>query len=541
MRDRALRAGAVFDAKVDKVQMRYPKNTDYSLPEGFRAHREDVVGTLRAETSPSLPVPATGREDLKRRVPGLPKRGNGGGDSIKAIKARLGIEEVLAHFGVEVPDSGRDVVMIHCPFHDDRNPSMAVYRRQGRAWCFACNTGGDVLDITALFLQGDVGGAIRYWLGEMGMEGLGRQAAGAHRGSLRRLAEKASILSEWGLRPRDPSELKVFDRLYESKDRIDEELEDVSDRDTVISYLKSLKAWRGWSEAVLSDECGREALCSSPRFFKEGDKRLRLYRINRWAAKVYHHFLLECPDGETGRDYLRSRGIDEETIRTFMLGYAPRRLNCPVGMEHFDCYRDFLYRRAMRNKFEREDFLRAGLGRVMGDGVHDFFHGRVIFPIFDPVNRVVALAGRTLEGGKIKYLNSPATPVFQKGRHLYGLNLTRPEIVRQGYAILVEGYIDLILLWQHGIRNVAATMGTALGRENLRLLSRLTRRVILAFDGDQAGLAAARSAQSLQNDFDIELWFMPLDGGMDPADIVSAYGAEGFLSRLKGCVPVKVL
>ncbi|MDI7252305.1 MAG: DNA primase, partial [Actinomycetota bacterium] len=179
-------------------------------------------------------------------------------------------------------------------------------------------------------------------------------------------------------------------------------------------------------------------------------RRARLYRINQWAAEVYHRVLLEGEEGEAARRYLKSRGIDEESVCIFGLGFAPPRW-------------DFLYRQAMRRGFEVQDFLASGLGLRGEKGVYDRFRGRVIFPIRDLQDRVVAFGGRTLGDEQPKYLNSPETPVYVKSRHLYALNLSRREIVKEGFAVLVEGYTDVILLWQHGIRNVAATLGTALG------------------------------------------------------------------------------
>ncbi len=254
-------------------------------------------------------------------------------------------------------------------------------------------------------------------------------------------------------------------------------------------------------------------------------RRERLYRINQWAAEVYQRVLTESEEGEAARSYLRSRGIDEESVRLFGLGYAPPRW-------------DFLYRQAMRRGFEAQDFLASGLGLRGERGIYDRFRGRVIFPIRDLQDRVVAFGGRTLGDEQPKYLNSPETPVYVKSRHLYALNLSRREVVREGFAVLVEGYTDAILLWQNGIRNVAATLGTALGQDHFRLLSRLTERVVLAFDADRAGVAASLRGLDLQKDFNLDLRVAVLDEGADPADFLADRGAEEFRRRVEGSVPL---
>lgn len=255
------------------------------------------------------------------------------------------------------------------------------------------------------------------------------------------------------------------------------------------------------------------------------NRRAGLYRINQWAADLYHRFLLEAEEGEEARKYLLSRGIDQEAIRRFTLGYAPPRW-------------DFLYRQAIRQGFDAHDFLAAGLGLQGEKGVYDRFRGRVIFPIRDLQDRVVAFGGRTLGEGQPKYLNSPETQIYVKSRHLYALNLSRREVVREGYAILVEGYTDVIALWQAGIRNVAATLGTALGQEHFRLLSRLTDRVILAFDADRAGVSASLRGLDFQANFNLDLRVIVIDEGMDPAEFISRRGPDEFRKRVEESIPL---
>ncbi len=254
-------------------------------------------------------------------------------------------------------------------------------------------------------------------------------------------------------------------------------------------------------------------------------RRTRLYRVNQWAADAYHRVLTEGETGRNAREYLASRGIGEEAVRQFRLGYAPARW-------------DFLYRQALRSGFEAADFLAVGLGLQGEKGTYDRFRDRVIFPIHDLQDRVIAFGGRAMGQAQPKYLNSPETAIYVKSRHLYALNLARREIVSRGYAVLVEGYTDVICLWQAGVRNAVATLGTALGEEHLRLLSRLTQKVILAFDADRAGIGASERGLDFYGDFDLDLRVMLLSEGMDPADFVAAEGPQGFLERVEQSVPL---
>ena len=253
-------------------------------------------------------------------------------------------------------------------------------------------------------------------------------------------------------------------------------------------------------------------------------RRGRFYRINQWAADLYNAVLTK-EAGKPARDYLEARGFDEEAVRVFHLGFAPSRY-------------DFLYRQAMHKGISASDFISVGLGVKGERGTYDRFRGRLVFPIMDLQDRVIAFGGRVIGEGQPKYLNSPETPIYVKSRHLYNLNLARREIIASGFAILVEGYTDVIGLWQAGIRNVAATLGTALSEEHFRLISRLTDRVIFAFDADAAGVSASERGLEFHNQFNLDLRVMVLEKGMDPADFVVKQGREEFVRRVEGSIPL---
>jgi DNA primase len=254
-------------------------------------------------------------------------------------------------------------------------------------------------------------------------------------------------------------------------------------------------------------------------------RRSRLYRINQWAAEVYHATLKDREAGKQARGYLASRSMDQDAVQAFRLGFAPNRW-------------DFLYRQAMHRGFTAVDFVSVGLGLKGEKGTYDRFRGRLIFPIHDLQDRVIAFGGRVIGEGQPKYLNSPETPIYVKSRHLYALNLARREIVRQGFAILVEGYTDVIGLWQAGIRNVAATLGTALGEEHLKLLEKFTERIVLAFDADTAGIVASVRGLDFFDKVLPDIRVIGLADGMDPADFVANSGPDEFLRLTEQSIPL---
>jgi DNA primase len=254
---------------------------------------------------------------------------------------------------------------------------------------------------------------------------------------------------------------------------------------------------------------------------REG-RRERLIALHQLAVESYGG-LLRGEAGEKARSYLEGRGMQEEGWREFRLGYAPPQW-------------DFLYRRAVKNGFTPQEIAESGLFVRGEKGFYDRFRDRVIFPIENRRNEVIGLGGRIMEAGEPKYLNSPETPIYVKGKNLYNLNRAAREIAGKGYAVIVEGYTDVIFLWQAGIRNVVATLGTALGEEHFRILSRLTDRVVLAFDADAAGLDASARSLAFLESFNLDLRVLRMPPGRDPADFVREAGKEAFMQLLEESV-----
>lgn len=300
----------------------------------------------------------------------------------------------------------------------------------------------------------------------------------------------------------------------------------------------------GFREALelLAREAGVPLQHESP---ERRERRERLAALVS-AAVAFYQAQLAGPAGEQARRYLEvERGLSAETVAAWKLGWAP---------DEWRALRDHLAARG----YGEDDMVRAGLLVQPEDGgaPYDRFRGRIIFPIADERGVFVALAGRILGAGEPKYLNSPQTELFDKGRLLFGLDKAAGAIRDEGTAVVVEGYMDVIGPWQAGFRNVVATMGTALTVEHARLLRRYARRVVLAMDPDAAGLAAAerageallglsdvlrlarstRAAERLTQAADVELYVAPLPPGVDP-DEVARRSPERWRQAIAEAVP----
>jgi DNA primase len=238
--------------------------------------------------------------------------------------------------------------------------------------------------------------------------------------------------------------------------------------------------------------------------------------------------VLWAPQGRTGLDYLLGRGLTERTIKTFRLGYATDNRTA--------------LRQAMSVKgIETSMLLEAGLIRKPEDRdeTYDYFRGRVLFPITDRRGRVIAVGGRTLGDGQPKYLNSPDTPLFQKGRVLYGLAQAREPASKSGEVIVAEGYMDVIALAQGGFPNAVAPLGTALTEDQITELWRLAREPLVCFDGDTAGQkAAARAADRtlpiLKPGHSLRFVSLPL--GEDPDDLLKRGGPKAMRDLLESAM-----
>jgi len=257
---------------------------------------------------------------------------------------------------------------------------------------------------------------------------------------------------------------------------------------------------------TLAEKAGVELVYEKGENKDEKDK---LYSVLEDATLFFENNLLQ---NQEAKEYLASRGISEESIKSWRLGFAP------------DEWR-LLSAHLKTLSYDESILLRAGLVKRVEDSAtkepYDVFRGRLIFPLFDSSGKVIAFSGRALAKDAVpKYLNSPDTPLFTKSEVLYGLDKAKDEIRKKDYAVLVEGQMDLVLSHQAGIKNTVASSGTAFTQMHLERLKRLSTRILLAFDGDSAGFKAAEKSTTLALALGMEPKVAILPEGKDPADLV---------------------
>lgn len=265
---------------------------------------------------------------------------------------------------------------------------------------------------------------------------------------------------------------------------------------------------------------GRNAVRSDPK--------QSLYRVLSWAHQEYQKCLFDSRTGQEARQYLRQRGLSEETAREFGLGAAP---------DHYE----WLIQRAERAGVDSQLLIQAGLAKMGNRPTpYDAFRGRLMFPIKDVRGRVVAFGGRILPPFESeyapKYLNSPGTPVYHKSEVLFGLEVAKEELQRANSAnkflVVMEGYMDCLMAYQHGLRNAVATCGTALTAAHVNRLRSHADSVVLMFDGDEAGQKAARESVHLFLTAELEVKVCLLPDRLDPCDLLVQKGADALAKRL---------
>ena len=250
---------------------------------------------------------------------------------------------------------------------------------------------------------------------------------------------------------------------------------------------------------------------------EKAEQRAELLEINKQAAQ-YYYYQLRTEGGKIGYQYLSGRGLSEETMRKFGLGYS-------------DKFGGGLYTFLKSKGYSDERLRESGLFNVdERHGMYDKFWNRVIFPIMDVNNRVIGFGGRVMGDGKPKYLNSPETKIFDKSRNLYGLNIARTT--RKKYLILCEGYMDVISMHQAGFTNAVASLGTALTSGHASLLKRYTQEVLLLYDSDEAGIRAALRGIPILRDAGVNSRVVNLKPYKDPDEFIKNMGAEAFEERL---------
>ena len=247
------------------------------------------------------------------------------------------------------------------------------------------------------------------------------------------------------------------------------------------------------------------------------ERREKLLEINKQAARAFHKWLYS-PEGAGGLDYLRRRGLSKSTLTRFGLGFAPNSWDALIG-------------ELAQQGYDKRDLLDAGLAVSNKDGrIYDRFRNRVMFPIIDVRGNVIGFGGRVMDDSTPKYLNSPETPVYNKSRNVFALNIAKKS--KAGRVILTEGYMDTISLHQAGFDSAVASLGTALTEEHAQLLSRYFKEAVLAYDGDGAGISAAQRAIPLLEKAGLKVKVLRMSGAKDPDEFIKAYGRDAFARLL---------
>ncbi|HSB26537.1 MAG TPA: DNA primase [Pyrinomonadaceae bacterium] len=290
----------------------------------------------------------------------------------------------------------------------------------------------------------------------------------------------------------------------------------------VFNFVKEIEGV-GFGEAIkiVADRIGMPLpqLVDDDRFAIKRQESDEVIQLNNWALEWWEKQLETSPEARIAREDLERREITEETKKAFRLGYSPDSWEALIAY----------LRHKGATQFQIE---RSGLVVKKDEGgIYDRFRGRLMFPVFDAQGRPIAFGARTLKNEDAKYINSPETAAYVKGRNLFGLNLTRDEIRRAGFAILVEGFLDLIVPYQFGIRNVAASLGTALTADQVKLLSRFARKVVVNYDGDRAGVQAAKKSIEILLAEDIEVKVLVLPENADPDEFIRKFGAAEYHQR----------
>ena len=242
---------------------------------------------------------------------------------------------------------------------------------------------------------------------------------------------------------------------------------------------------------------------------KKEELKSKIYKVNSYAADYYHKKLYE-PESKVAQEYIKKRKINNETLENFKIGFSGNF--------------DELYKELANQGFQDEEILESGLVNKNEKGIYiDRYRNRLMIPIFDERNRVIAFGGRVLDDSKPKYINSPENIVYNKGSHLFGLNVAKKNDIKK--LLIVEGYMDAISLHQRGITNVVAALGTALTTKQGWLLRKNTEKVILGFDSDGAGQTAILRAMEVMQNMGCDMRILQITGAKDPDEYVLKYGA----------------
>ncbi|MDC3415547.1 DNA primase [Aquibacillus salsiterrae] len=276
------------------------------------------------------------------------------------------------------------------------------------------------------------------------------------------------------------------------------------------SFIQAIEFLANKSGHVLP---GMDVQAEQSPYKREQNDVLKAYE---WLSKLYHHLLRHTKEGKEGYNYLLSRGFTDDIIDKFQLGFSPGS-------------KDFIAEFLEKKGFHKQLMVKAGILSVNEqDVVTDRFRSRVIFPIRNHLGKCIAFGGRTITNQEPKYLNSPETDLFQKGKLLYNFDLARSAIRKEQKAVLFEGYMDVISAYKAGVHNGVATLGTSITESQAKLLRRYVDTVVICYDADKAGVQAAYKAAKLLKSVNCTVKVATMPNNLDPDEYIGQYGADRF-------------
>lgn len=417
-----------------------------------------------------------------------------------------------------------------CPWHDDSRPSLQVNPQRQTFKCWVCNIGGDIFSFIMKIENVDFKEAMQILADIAGIELVSRKKSfkknGYPNAPYRKNAFGGAPTAISGAPDVDGDPNALLDAAY------------YAEQDGVAPEPPNAP-----------NSPNLPNVPPAPAFVPVEITKATLYRATEWLAGKYRETFLHSPEAEEARRYIRERGIDDASSERFQIGYAPLDFGAVVDWVGADRNRVRVLETAGVLAY-REDYDASGrpkprprfapspkLNDAERRRYYDRFRGRVIFPIRDVQDRVVAFGGRLLPNTTLKspakYVNSPETPIFTKSKMVYGLDAARNAIRKTKKVLVVEGYTDCVMAAQFGFENVVAVLGTALGSEHIRILKRFADKMILLLDGDEAGQKRAREVLRFFVEQGVDANVLTLPDDADPCEFLLERGADAFENLLE--------
>ena len=439
-------------------------------------------------------------------------------DDIKEqIREKIDIVDLVGKY-LPLQRQGR-IFVARCPWHDDRKPSLQVNPERQSFKCWVCDIGGDIFSFVMRMEGCDFPEAKRILADMAGIElPEYRKRSGLRVANYENT--QSDLLNPLVTQNGDEAPQESFERKIESNENTQSDLQN-----PLVTQNGGEAPQESFERKVESNENTQNDL-QNPLAANTPTPRKKLLEVLSWVEKQYHESLLYGSQGQRARNYLRNRGITDESIEKFHLGYCPEPQNWMVDKV---------------NNVPRRIRLLTEAGVLSSGnfgGMYDRFRDRVMFPIHNAMGQCIAFGGRMMDDttvvSKAKYINSPETPLFSKRKQLYGLDVAKTSMTRSRRALVVEGYMDCIVCHQFGFTDTVAVLGTALGSKHIESLRHYVDKVILMLDGDAAGQKRTSEVLELfiSQNMDLQVVTLPQeeapDGSIpkDPAEYLLAWGKD---------------